>query len=162
MDRYRKIIAFVFGSILFCFTAIGYAVEVPSHSPIGYWKIIDKVSGKPTSIVQIWKTSDQHLMGKIVKVFAETHDPTRCSACQGLDHDQPVVGLVILSGLKNNENQWNNGKILDPDNGKIYSCTLRLTEDGKKLNVHGYIGLPLFGRSQIWERVDLLSSEYPI
>ena len=63
----------------------------------------------------------------------------------------PVIGLVILSGLKKDGAEYTAGKILDPDNGKVYSSK-RLTDGGKKLNVRGYIGVSMLGRSQIWDR----------
>jgi len=106
------------------------------------------MTGKPKSIVQVWRNQDQQLMAKIVKVFP---------ASKTAKHHQPVVGTVIISGLKASEKQWANGHILDPENGKTYQCTARLIEHGKKLNIHGYSGFPLFGRSQTWERVDLMS-----
>jgi len=62
------------------------------------------------------------------------------------------VGLTILTGLRKDGDEYTDGKILDPDNGKVYSSTLRLAEDGRKLNVRGYIGLSLLGRSQTWIR----------
>ena len=64
----------------------------------------------------------------------------------------PVIGLVILSGLKKEGTEYSGGQILDPDNGKVYSSKAQLTDSGKKLNVRGYIGAPMLGRSQIWER----------
>ena len=63
---------------------------------------------------------------------------------------QPVIGLVILSGLKKDGAEYTGGKILDPDNG--YSSKIQLTDAGKKLNVRGYIGISMLGRSQIWLR----------
>jgi uncharacterized protein (DUF2147 family) len=59
--------------------------------------------------------------------------------------------------LTAHENQWNGGKILDTENGKTYQCSLHLAENGKKLNVRGFIGLPILGHSQTWERVDLMA-----
>ena len=62
--------------------------------------------------------------------------------------------MSILYGLKQeNNNQWNKGEILDPENGKTYHCLLRLMENGEKLKVRGYVGVPLLGRSQTWIRV---------
>ena len=116
---------------------------VAISSPVGYWKIMNTFTGKPERIVQVFRNSDQVLMAKVVKVFSK--------------HDQPAVGKVIISGLKSVDRQWTNGKILDTENGKTYKCTARLMEHGKKLNVKGYTGLPLFGHSQTWERVDLMS-----
>ncbi len=135
-----------------------FAAELKA-SPIGYWKTIDDRTGKPKSIVQVWKNQDQVLMGKVIKIFPDiaSHQTKLCAACKGDQHNQPIVGMVIISGLKSTDAQWGSGRILDPENGKSYKCTVRLTENGKKLNVHGYIGFPLFGRSQTWERVDLMS-----
>jgi uncharacterized protein (DUF2147 family) len=60
------------------------------------------------------------------------------------------IGLVILSGLKKDGTEYTAGKILDPDNGKVYSSKIQLTDGGKKLNLRGYIGVSMLGRSQIW------------
>lgn len=136
-----------------------YAIENANESPIGYWKTIDDTTGKPKSIVQIWKTQDNVLMGKVIKLFsAEKRNPdVVCSECKGDKHNQPVVGMVIISGLQAKETSWESGEILDPENGKTYSCALKTLENGKRLQVRGYIGLPLLGRSQTWERIDLMS-----
>ena len=142
----------------------GFAADKPLStnikvSPIGYWKTLDETTGKPKSIVQVWKDQDQILMGKVVKIFPDTavHQAKLCAACKGDQHNQPIVGMVIISGLKSTDTQWAHGRILDPENGRSYKCTVKLTENGKKLNVHGYTGFLLFGRSQTWERVDLMS-----
>lgn len=133
----------------------------PLNTPVGFWRTKDDVSGKPKSIIEIWKTSDQELMGKVVKIFPKQGmaQAKLCTACQGDKHNQPMVGLVIISGVKAKKNQWDNGEIIDPENGKKYSVSMHLADNGKKLNVHGYIGLPLLGRSQTWERIDLLSED---
>ncbi|MDX1901203.1 MAG: DUF2147 domain-containing protein [Gammaproteobacteria bacterium] len=156
MSSYKKFFMFVF-IFLMGLTRV-FAVSNDA-TPIGYWKTIDDVTGKPKSIIQIWKTSDHILMGKVIHIYPKPgEDQTkRCDACQGALHNQPVVGMVILSGLKSETKQWGHGRILDPENGKTYSCSLRVSENGAKLNVHGYIGIPLFGRSQTWERVDQMT-----
>ncbi len=125
-------------------------------SPAGYWKTIDDISGKPKSIVHIWEDKNHSLVGQVVKIYPSPgkDEHELCVACKGESHDKPIVGLVIMSGLTAKENQWGSGEILDPQNGKTYNCSARLAENGSKLNVRGYIGLPLLGRSQTWERVD--------
>lgn len=154
--RFKKTILPMLAMVLFSSVQLSLAAE--NTSPVGYWKTMDDVTGKPKSIIQVWKTDDQILMGKVIKVYPTTNKQTEtCTACSGEKHDQPVVGMVILSGLKSGDDQWGRGQILDPENGKTYHCTARLVENGKKLNVHGYTGIPLFGRLQTWERVDLMS-----
>ena len=129
-------------------------------TPVGYWKTIDDVTGKPKSIVHIWKTADNTLTGKVVKIFPSKGKTQGelCTACKGANSNQPIVGMVILTGLKGTQARWKNGEILDPENGKSYSCSVRVADNGNHLDVHGYIGLPLLGRSQTWQRVDVMDS----
>jgi uncharacterized protein (DUF2147 family) len=150
MDRIKALLlGLVVFTTFFAFNV--YADDsLITSSPIGYWKAIDRLTGKPKSIVQILQAENNTLVGKIIKVFPEVSN-------QKSDSN---VGKVILSGLVAHQNQWKNGKILDPDNGKTYDCSLQLGENGKKLNVLGYIGIPLLGRLQIWERVDLMSDKF--
>ncbi len=60
--------------------------------------------------------------------------------------------MTFLWGLKKDGDQYGGGEILDPKNGKIYRAKMKLIEGGRKLEVRGYIGLSLFGRSQTWIR----------
>lgn len=139
--------------IALCTTSVCYA----EASPVGTWQTIDDATGKPKAIVKI-EEKDNVLAGKIVKIFPQPGESADklCAECQGDKHNQPIVGMSIISGLKaDKENkQWGKGEILDPANGKTYNCNARLTENGTKLNVRGYIGMPLLGRSQTWVRVD--------
>ena len=122
-------------------------------SPVGLWRNVDDVSGKPRALIRITE-SNGTLQGKIEKVFrapSEDRNP-KCEKCEGALKNAPVIGLAILSGLKTEGAEYTGGQILDPDNGKIYSSKIHLTDGGKKLNVRGYIGVSMLGRSQIWER----------
>lgn len=122
-------------------------------SPIGLWKNVDDVSGKPRALIRITE-SNGALLGKIEKVFiAPTEDPNpRCDKCEGANKDAPVVGLAILSGLTKEGEEYVGGHILDPENGKVYRSKVRLTGKDQKLDVRGYIGVPMLGRSQTWLR----------
>lgn len=124
-----------------------------ASSPAGLWKNVDDVSGKPRALIRITELNGT-LQGKIEKVFpAPTEDPNpKCEKCEGANKNVPIVGLVILSGLVKEGEEYGGGQILDPDNGKLYSSKVRLTDNGKKLSVRGYIGVPILGRSQTWVR----------
>lgn len=160
MDRNNIFLMLLLG-ILFslAFKWCYASVETALYSPVGYWKTRDATTGQPTSIVQIWKTPDQALVGKIIKVFPQIGEKSVqfCTACRGDKHNKPLLGMVILSELKTNQNHWGNGKILNIETGNTYSCALQVTDNGKRLNVHRYIGIPLFGFSQTWERIDLMA-----
>lgn len=129
--------------------------KLPTTSPVGLWKTIDDVSGETKSIVQIRSQNSNELSGSVVKLFKNPNK--RCDACEGEKHNQPILGMEVITSLqpsKENKLEWVNGTILDPKNGKTYHCNIRLTDNGHKLIVRGFIGLPLFGRSQTWERVE--------
>jgi len=68
--------------------------------------------------------------------------------------DRPILGLRLLSGFVRDggKEAWRDGKIYNPEDGKTYSATMTL-EKPDRLKVRGYVGLPLFGKSQIWSRV---------
>jgi len=124
-------------------------------SPLGRWQTIDDETGQPRSVVRLFEQQGI-LQGKIESVYYRAGETTNevCSKCQGLQHNQPVIGLNFLWGLtQNNVYSWDNGSILDPHNGRIYHCSLVVAKDGKTLTVRGYLGLPLFGRTQTWLRI---------
>lgn len=122
-------------------------------TPIGVWKTIDDETGKPKSLVRITESNGE-LRGKIEKLFREAgEDPNpKCEKCEGNLKDQPVIGMTIITGMKKDGSEYNGGHILDPNNGKVYKSKLTVVEGGKKLDVRGYIGLPMLGRTQTWVR----------
>ncbi|HVS77948.1 MAG TPA: DUF2147 domain-containing protein, partial [Steroidobacteraceae bacterium] len=77
-----------------------------------------------------------------------------CTRCSGARHDQPIIGLVIMRHLKPQNGEYVGGDILDPNTGRVYGCSLRLTDGGHHLIMRGYLGISLLGRSQTWQRVD--------
>lgn len=122
-------------------------------SPVGLWKSIDDNTGKAKSLIRI-SESDGQLKGTVEKLFrapGEEQNP-KCDKCSDARKDQPIIGMTILSGLKKNGNEYSGGEILDPANGKLYKSKLSVVDNGKKLHVRGYIGAPLFGRTQVWMR----------
>lgn len=126
-----------------------------AESPVGYWKTIDDVTHQPKSIIQIYANGDETLNGKVIRIFPNAGEDQNkvCDACKGDKHNQKIVGMVILHGMKESGNKWEGGEILDPKNGKTYRCTFKLIQNGASLEVRGYMGIAVFGRTQIWQRV---------
>lgn len=139
--------------VLALFSTHAWADDAALASPVGLWKTVDDKSGKVRSIVRISEANGE-LSGKIEKLFRDPgEEPNpKCDKCEGVRKDQPVLGMVFMSGLKKDGDEFSGGEILDPDNGKVYRSKMSLIEGGKKLKVRGYIGTPLFGRSQVWVR----------
>ena len=128
------------------------AAFAASNSPVGTWKTIDDKTHQPKSIVQITEVNGE-LQGKVLQVLQSDEGPHPvCKECDGERKDKPVEGMVIMWGVKQDGDEWDGGRILDPKNGKVYKVKLKTIEDGSKLDVHGYIGFSLIGRSQVWER----------
>ena len=122
-------------------------------TPVGKWKTIDDKTGKEKSIVEITESGGA-LRGKVIQVLNSEKGPNPlCEACTGDRKDQPVVGMVIMWGLHKDGDVWDGGSILDPNNGKTYSVKLTPSDDGSKLQVRGFIGWSLLGRTQVWNRV---------
>lgn len=147
-------------SFFFSFFSSAFAgTETNLASPVGYWQTIDDVTGKPRAIVKIWLTTTNDIYGRIIKIYPRPgHSENElCRACPGRYQNTPIKGMLIISNLRQEDSHhplvWSKGKIFDPSNGKSYHCTLTVLDNGRVLNVRGYIGLPLFGRSQTWLRV---------
>ncbi len=121
-----------------------------SDNPVGLWKTIDDDTKQAKSLIRITESGGQ-LSGRIEKLLTEKADAV-CEQCTGDLKDKPVVGMTILRGLKKGEEWWEGGNILDPNNGKTYRSRLKVLEGGEKLELRGYIGTPLLGRTQTWIR----------
>lgn len=121
-------------------------------SPVGTWQTIDDHTGQPKALVQITDDGGS-LNGKVIKGLNANDQPDRrCTACTDSRKDQLILGMTIINDMKKDGDGWDNGQILDPENGKIYKCKMRLEDGGNKLVVRGYIGVSLLGRSQTWIR----------
>lgn len=117
----------------------------------GKWKTIDDETGKAKSYVEIFKKSDGKYYGKVVQLLIKPSDPN-CTGCKDDRKGKPILGMEVIRGLSKDGNEFTGGTITDPKNGKTYKCTI--TKDGDKLNVRGYMGISLIGRTQTWQKVD--------
>jgi uncharacterized protein (DUF2147 family) len=125
-------------------------------SPVGLWKTIDDETHEARAIVSITEENGV-LSGRIVRLFRKAgEDPAPlCEKCSGERERKPVIGMTILWNLHRDGAVWDGGEILDPEEGKTYRC--KLTLDGDSLEVRGYIGISLLGRTQVWQHVNFES-----
>jgi uncharacterized protein (DUF2147 family) len=138
-----------------CLLALAAGSAWAQGTPAGLWKTIDDETKVEKSLVRI-TDSGGVLSGKVEKILSDKAD-AKCVECTDERKGQPVQGMTILRGIKPDANEkgtWVGGDILDPNNGKIYKVLLKLVEGGKKLDVRGYIGMPMLGRTQTWHRVE--------
>ncbi len=131
------------------FTAM---LAVNAQEVTGKWKTVDDETGMARSIVEIYE-EDGKVYGKIVDLINPDEPNPLCDKCKDHRKDKPIVGMVIIDGLKKDGDEFNGGKILDPEKGKEYRCKIWVDEDDKdKLNVRGYIAF--LYRTQNWYRVE--------
>jgi len=126
---------------------IAFFAQAQSTDILGKWMTIDDESGQAKSVVEIFKKSDGKYYGKIVKLLQKPENEN-CVNCKDDRKNKPLLGLEIIRGLKKEGNEYTAGNITDPKSGKTYKCTI--TRDGDKLNVRGYMGFSLIGRTQTW------------
>ncbi|NVK83373.1 MAG: DUF2147 domain-containing protein [Cytophagia bacterium] len=125
------------------------AIAQSADDVLGLWLTDD---GKAR--IEIYKENGKY-SGKIVWL----KEPNNSDGSPKLDVEnpdtelqkKPIIGLNLVTGFTFNDDQWEGGEIYDPENGKTYSCRMRLKSG--KLEVRGYIGAPMFGRTVVWTKV---------
>ena len=133
------------GRIFFGLLAMGVLATTLAAGITGNWVTYDDKTGKKKSIIHIVKRGNK-ISGTITKLFHPTN--TKCVACKGKMHNKPIVGMTVFSGLTLKDGKWQGGKILDPKNGKWYTC--EIWQEGADLKVRGYI--LMFYRTQTWRK----------
>ncbi len=125
-------------------------------TPAGLWKTIDDDGKTEKSTVRITVVSGV-FTGKVEHITDPAKADEKCVKCEDERKDQPIVGMTIINDVKQDPEDtalWDGGRILDPSNGRTYKVRLKVIEGGKKLEVRGYIGSPMIGRTQTWIRAE--------
>ena len=128
----------------------------------GLWEQIDVKTGKPESWFKITERNGVY-EGAVAKIFFKPGEDQNwvCDKCEGADRGRPVLGLTLIKGMRRNGLSYENGTIMDPRDGSVYRALMRVSPDGQKLEVRGYLGISLFGQTQVWNRLpdNALTSE---
>jgi uncharacterized protein (DUF2147 family) len=134
---------------------VSFAAEKANkiETAAGTWRTFNEETNKPEGEVIIYEENGLYY-GKIGKSLDPKDEGKKlCKPCKDEFHNQPIEGLRFMWDFKRSGDEYNNGKILDPNTGEIYSAEMHLEDDGQTLILRGYLGIPMFGRSQEWERV---------
>ena len=134
---------FFFLSLLLSF----FSLTLFAQEIAGNWKTIDDETGKEKSIIRIYKAKNGKYYGKVVKLLdtSKGENPL-CTKCTDERKDKPIIDMVLIQDMELSDGMLKNGKILDPEKGKEYTCKIWI-ENGA-LKVRGYWGL--FYRTQTW------------
>jgi uncharacterized protein (DUF2147 family) len=139
-----------FGAMLAGLLAQTPIALAQATSPVGLWKSIDDETKQPKALIRIAEQGGV-LVGKIEKILTDKADAV-CELCTDDRKGKPVQGMTILTGLKKDGEEWTGGEVLDPNNGKIYKARAKLVDGGRKLDLRGFVGVALLGRTQTWLR----------
>ena len=134
-----------------------FAAAGQATSPAGVWRTIDDSTKKDKSLVRIVEINGVYT-GKVEK-FLDPESPKDavCKDCSDERKDKPILGMTIIRNMKQSGDDkavFEGGDILDPNNGKVYQSRMKLVDNGAKLEVRGFIGVALLGRTQTWIRVE--------
>lgn len=125
-------------------------------TPVGLWKTIDDETKQEKSLVRVSEAGGV-VTGKIEKLLDPAKQESKCDKCSDDRKGQLILGMTIVKNVKQNADDkamWDGGEILDPNNGKTYKVRMKPVDGGKALEVRGYIGAPMLGRTQTWVRVE--------
>ena len=143
-----KIIALTF---LLGFAALTFAQDIT-----GVWQSVDDVTGAPKGQVEIKQLTNETYEGRIIKITPRAgYTPKEfCTGCPAPYTNKPILGLNVVTQLKHKKDlKYGDGKILDPNSGRIYSLSMKLSPNGNRLTLRGFVGVSLLGRNQVWIRV---------
>ena len=130
--------------------SISLAYGQTPDSIIGEWKTFDDGTKQPAAIVSI--SEKNGLFSGVITKLLDSNAPLNCEKCNDYRKGKPLMGMEILSKLKKTGDSYTGGYILDPDEGEIYKVVIKPMDGGNTLDVRGYIGIPLLGRTQTWIR----------
>jgi hypothetical protein len=149
----RPFLALITGLVGLLLHAVPVQAQAAEPTIFGLWEQTDP-DGRVGSWFLIFKNRGFY-EGILARTFPKPgEDPNPiCTKCTGDQKDLPSTGLILIKGMQRKGRMYENGTILDPRDGTAYKATMELSPDGQKLTLRGFIGLPIFGKSQTWTRL---------
>jgi hypothetical protein len=133
-----------------------WAAQTTTPKIDGLWEVRYDASNTPSAHIRIKTEKNGELVGHIEDAFPRPGEKAvpYCTKCTGANKDKPIKGLTVLWGMMpTGKNTWTKGHVLNAETGKVYSGKMTLSDDGKSLDLRGYILTPMLGDTSTWHRI---------
>ena len=125
-------------------------ISINSQTIFGKWLSTNDDTGEIDSVIEMYE-KDGKAYAKVIEIKDPNRQTAVCEKCEGANKNKPILGLEILTGLEKDDDEWSGGEILDPRNGNVYKCYIKLVKPNK-LKLRGFIGFSLLGKTKYWTR----------
>ena len=129
---------------------MAFSISLNAQTIFGVWENRDDETNKVDSYIEVFE-KDGKAFAKIIEITDPLKQTNVCDLCEGSYKNKLILGMTILTNLVKDGDEWSDGEILDPKNGKVYDCYISLASDNK-LKIRGFIGFSLLGRTAYWYR----------
>ncbi|MDQ7918629.1 DUF2147 domain-containing protein [Mesonia sp. MT50] len=122
------------------------------QSVLGKWKVMkDEETGEVRSIINIYEDEGK-VNGELIEIMDKSKENNLCSNCEGENKNKRILGLILLKDFEKDQDEYVDGTVLNPNDGKIYKSKIWIDQDHPNvLNVRGYIGI--FYKTMKWRRL---------
>lgn len=134
----------------FCFLFLFISIFINAQTIFGKWNTTNDDTGEVDSVIEIYEKGGR-AFARVIEIKSKERQNAICSLCKGENKNRPILGLTIMKDLQKDGNVWSDGEIVDPRNGKVYSCYISLVNKNK-LKIRGYIGFSILGKTKYWTR----------